>query len=292
LDNPERIALSKVSNKYQRNKLRILGVTIFISFILGWMATGKFQMGFVFVVGSLMLLFRLEQLIVGQTSTDAGGMFSGSGKFDDALIVLIAAVIKSDGKISKEEIDTVERKLRKEYFSSDFAILTRKLKIELDKKQIDIENETEFVAAEFSASDKVQLLHFLVRIAVSDGYLSQSEEQMLQQITAKIQVPYRTLDSLLAMHRFKREQDEQDRQNYQERKKYTSVSQLENAYKILEILPSCSDKEIKKAYKRLAILHHPDKVAHLGEEIQKSAADKFKIIVGAYDLICKKRNIV
>jgi DnaJ like chaperone protein len=133
---------------------------------------------------------------------------------------------------------------------------------------------------------------FLVRIAVSDGYLSQSEEQMLQQITAKIQVPYRTLDSLLAMHRFKREQDEQDRQNYQERKKYTSVSQLENAYKILEILPSCSDKEIKKAYKRLAILHHPDKVAHLGEEIQKSAADKFKIIVGAYDLICKKRNIV
>jgi hypothetical protein len=160
LDNPERIALSKVSNKYQRNKLRILGVTIFISFILGWMATGKFQMGFVFVVGSLMLLFRLEQLIVGQTSTDAGGMFSGSGKFDDALIVLIAAVIKSDGKISKEEIDTVERKLRKEYFSSDFAILTRKLKIELDKKQIDIENETEFVAAEFSASDKVQLLHF------------------------------------------------------------------------------------------------------------------------------------
>lgn len=66
---------------------------------------------------------------------------------------------------------------------------------------------------------------------------------------------------------------------------------MDSAYKILEIEPSATDSEIKKAYRKMAVKYHPDKVAHLGKEIQKTAEEKFKAVSDAYSEIKKKRNI-
>ena len=62
-------------------------------------------------------------------------------------------------------------------------------------------------------------------------------------------------------------------------------------YKILEIDPSASNDEVKKAYRKMAIKYHPDKVATLGEDVQKAAEEKFKAVNQAYDAICKERGI-
>lgn len=47
-------------------------------------------------------------------------------------------------------------------------------------------------------------------------------------------------------------------------------------YRILEIDPSASDDDVKKAYRKMAVKYHPDKVATLGEDVQKAAEEKFK----------------
>jgi DnaJ like chaperone protein len=41
----------------------------------------------------------------------------------------------------------------------------------------------------------------------------------------------------------------------------------------------------------MAIKFHPDKVSHLGEEVQASATEKFKKVNQAYEQIKKQRNI-
>jgi DnaJ like chaperone protein len=41
----------------------------------------------------------------------------------------------------------------------------------------------------------------------------------------------------------------------------------------------------------MAIKYHPDKVATLGEDVQKAAEEKFKTISQAYEAICKERGI-
>ena len=65
---------------------------------------------------------------------------------------------------------------------------------------------------------------------------------------------------------------------------------IEDAYKVLEIGSSATDEEVKKAYKKMAMKHHPDRVATLGADVRIAAEEKFKSIVAAYEVIKKERN--
>ncbi|MFN3316414.1 MAG: DnaJ domain-containing protein [Raineya sp.] len=60
-----------------------------------------------------------------------------------------------------------------------------------------------------------------------------------------------------------------------------------NYYEILEIPPTASQKDIKLAYKKLAILYHPDK-----NPDNKQAEEVFKLISEAYQTLSnpEKRN--
>lgn len=57
-------------------------------------------------------------------------------------------------------------------------------------------------------------------------------------------------------------------------------------YKVLGVSRSASDKEIKKAYRKLAIKWHPDK----NKENKEMAAEKFKKISEAYDTLSDQKK--
>lgn len=56
-------------------------------------------------------------------------------------------------------------------------------------------------------------------------------------------------------------------------------------YVILGISRQASQAEIQSAYHRELTKYHPDKVAHLGEEIQKVAQARTTQIIEAYQLL-------
>ena len=56
---------------------------------------------------------------------------------------------------------------------------------------------------------------------------------------------------------------------------------MEDPYKILGIERNASSSDIKKAYRKLAIKHHPDKGGD---------AEKFKQVSGAYDILSNKQK--
>ena len=60
-----------------------------------------------------------------------------------------------------------------------------------------------------------------------------------------------------------------------------------NPYQILGIAPSASGEEIQAAYRARMSEYHPDKVAHLGEELQELAHRKALEIQRAYQKLHK-----
>jgi DnaJ like chaperone protein len=70
------------------------------------------------------------------------------------------------------------------------------------------------------------------------------------------------------------------------------IPNTDGDYKILEVERTATDEEIKKAYRRMAMKYHPDKVSHLGDDFQKAAHEKFQSVNKAYENIKKERGIV
>ena len=60
---------------------------------------------------------------------------------------------------------------------------------------------------------------------------------------------------------------------------------MDKYYNILELKPGCSQEEIKKAYKKMAIKYHPDKQNDKSTEEKAIAESKFKEVAEAYDIL-------
>ncbi|HRS18749.1 MAG TPA: DnaJ domain-containing protein, partial [Bacteroidales bacterium] len=111
--------------------------------------------------------------------------------------------------------------------------------------------------------------HFLYKIGLSDTVLDASEMRVIDDISKYLGISAGDANSIRA----------------------TFYDDLESAYQALEINANATDEEVKKAYKKMAVKYHPDKVSNMGEEVQKSATEKFKKINEAFDRIKKQRGI-
>ncbi|MCD6091735.1 MAG: molecular chaperone DjiA [Bacteroidales bacterium] len=191
-----------------------------------------------------------------------------SGDFSVSLLVLSAAVMKADGVVKKSELDYVKRFFVSNFGEAKTIQLMQVLK-ELLNKEINIQDVSVQVRSSMDYSSRLQLLHYLFGIAGADRVTADSEILMIQNIAGFMGLNTADFNSVKAMF----------------------VKDTESAYKILEITPDADDNEVKKAYHKMAIKYHPDKVSHLGEEVRNAAEDKFQKLNAAYDEIKKRRGI-
>ncbi|ETW93741.1 MAG: hypothetical protein ETSY1_37885 [Candidatus Entotheonella factor] len=61
-------------------------------------------------------------------------------------------------------------------------------------------------------------------------------------------------------------------------------------WQLLDIDPGASDEAIEAAYKAKLMQYHPDRVAHLGEDLQRLAHEKTLEIQRAYEHIKRRRT--
>jgi len=197
---------------------------------------------------------------------------------------LTAYILKSDRKVTSKELDFVYRFFIKEFGSELLPSYKKKLAIIL-KTNKSIHNSLKSIDNNQDPTTKLQLLNFLVKITIVDGFLTQNELKSLHLITKGIGlIPYQ-LESILAMYSFITEKEFQDKQKQKIKYKRNSHSKLDEAYKILELSKTATPSEIKKAYRKLVILYHPDKAMHLEKMYQKSAKEMYQKVTDAYELL-------
>lgn len=237
-----------------------MGVFKWLGGILGFTIGGGIFGGIIgYAIGSL-----LEKKV--KTEYKGGEQ---QGDFMMGLLILTAAVMKADGKVMKSELNFVKDFLAKNFGNDNLQNRIDILRNLLDKN-IDVYQACEKIRTAFPYATKLQLLHYLFGIAVADSDCSKSEKDLIERIANLIGLSSADCKSIEAM--------------------YFNVT--DSAYVILQIEKTASDEEVKKAYKRMCIKYHPDKVAHLGEEAQKAANAKFQEINNAYEKIKKERNLV
>ncbi len=190
-----------------------------------------------------------------------------SGDFEISLLVLASVVIKADGKVDQRELDYVRQHFvnmyGKERANSAFRLFSGILKKKVSVRQVSMQ-----IREHMSHASRLQLVHFLFGISKADGNVTSSEEQEIKKIAGYLYINQRDYESIKAMF-------------------YNAV---DSAYKILEITKAATNDEVKKAYRKMAKKHHPDKLQNLGEEHIKAAQEKFQKIQEAYEKIKDERG--
>lgn len=186
-----------------------------------------------------------------------------------SLLILASAVMKSDNKILRSELDFVKRFLLQQ-FGADEAERQLLILRELLKKDYDLQQVGFQIKQYMEYPSRLQLMHFLFGLAAADSQVHASEIELITQISGILGISNSDFESIKAMF----------------------VRDSTSAYRILEVTPDASDDEIKKAYRRMALKYHPDRVAHLGDDVQKAANAKFQELNAAYEKIKKERGIV
>ncbi len=184
------------------------------------------------------------------------------------LLVLSSAVMKADGAVKQSELNTVRAFFQKN-FGSQAATEAMQMLDRLNRQQVNIYEVGQQIAANMNYSQRLQLLHYLVSIATADGDFSKSEKSVLEAIASTIRLSDSDTASVISMY-------------YRDK---------DSAYSVLEISPSATNDEVRSAYRKMAMKHHPDKVATLGPEVQRAAQEKFQKIQQAYEEIKKERGI-
>lgn len=194
-----------------------------------------------------------------------------------SMLVLASYIIKADGRVMHSEMELVRNVLRQNFgdaTSYQGNEILRKLFDEQKRTGMSAFRNTVMeccgqIADNMDYAQRLQLLNFLVLISQADGRVAPSEVTAMKECAQWMRMSADEVDSMLGLGK----------------------DDLESAYKVLGISPNATDDEVKKAYRRLALEHHPDKVAALGEDVRKAAEKKFQEINAAKDLIYKSRGL-
>ena len=241
-----------------------MGFGKWIAGALGWAMFGPIGgiLGYYFAS-------RMEKLSesITQQAEDQTWNQGQRNSFLMSLLLLSAAVIKADGKTTSQELSTL-----RSFFARNFGTQAGNEAEEIIKDLLSKEFNLYEVCGQIRScmdySQRLQLYYYLVSLGACDG-LHQREIDVLETIATYIGLSKSEVDSIFAQFR----------------------PSNDSNYRVLEITPNATDEEVKKAYRKMAVKYHPDKVATLGEDVQKAAEEKFKAVSQAYEAICRERGI-
>lgn len=257
---------------------------IYIPFIIGglgfifWGLKGALVGSFIGgIVSGLWYMFAKQTAEFNATKQEhktsshasAGNNISAARLMKFRILALIAGVMKADGVILKAEVDSIKPFLLKHYGVEGgreaLQILKHLLGTSIDTRQVakELKNTLNY-------SSRLEVLHMLLTLAHADGNFDMRERGLVRAIAIDLEITTADQNAMFAL--------------------FMPKTNSNWAYAALGITPNSSNDEVKCAYRKMAMLYHPDRVVE-NEDLKRSATDKFREIQTAYECIKKERNM-
>jgi len=190
--------------------------------------------------------------------------------FQINLISILAYVAKVDGDVDRRETDAILAFFRQAGFRSlQMQMIERTVNFALTQ-EIDLETTCKNFRKASNYESSLMLLRVVYLVVIADQKIHRNEKTAIEQIARFLGINENDVEMLRA--EFLKTDD-----------KY---------YKILGLESGVSIAEVKKAYRKLALQYHPDRVAYLGKEYAEVAEEKFKAINEAYEKVSKELQLV
>jgi DnaJ like chaperone protein len=189
--------------------------------------------------------------------------------FTIGFIALSAKMAKSDGVVTRDEVDAFAHVMR---IPPEEATRVRQV-FDLAKQDVAGYESYARQIAELLADDRallMQVLEGLFVVAAADGVLHEREETYLRSVADIFAISPSEFRYVRALF----------------------VRDAANPYEILGLSPASSDAEIKTRHRKLVLQSHPDKLTGQGQRIEiiEAANRKLAAINAAFDTLRKERG--
>lgn len=235
------------------------------------------------IIGYVIGLF-IDKAIAGpsprQAQTQRGnpnGENKAYNEFVYNLVYLCADVIFADGRIYQSETDMLRNFLQQSLGANDAQngmryfeqMKTLRRTRGVEAWNASIQNVCQSINKLMPEAARIQMVALLAELSKADGCTHQTEIKSIRRIAYHLGLDASIVDQMLAL----------------------GGQSLEDAYQVLGLTPQATDDDVRRAYKKMVLQHHPDRVAHLGEDVKKAATKKMQEINKAKDAIFAARNM-
>ncbi|MDO5675619.1 MAG: DnaJ domain-containing protein [bacterium] len=230
----------------------------------------------------LLLLFGLfwafSYYVQRKVSTYEASQSESHKRFVVLLVNILVKIAQADGHFTKAELRTIlnffQYTLR---YNQDQLYWVKQVIKDARDSQTDMSALLEEFRTSFAYEPRLILLELIYQIIYTKQPPQESELRQAREIARVLEIsPYdqRTIEA---------------KYTYRQRQESASAATLEEQYyAVLGLEKDAGFDEIKKAYRKLSMQYHPDKVGHLGDEFKGIAEEKMKEINVAYGYFEKK----
>ncbi len=224
------------------------------------------------------LFFGFSYWVRKNVATYEQSQSESHNRFVWLLVQILIHTAKIDGQITRDEIQTIHRFFQYNLRYSQTQMHWVK---ELIKEATNSTQSLDALLHEFKSSfayePRLILLELVYQVLYTKTTVPEDELKVARYIAAFLDISDYDQRTVEAKYRYK-----------QQYGATPGRDMSEQHYATLGLEKGASMEEIKKAYRKLSMQYHPDKVAHLGNEFKAVAEAKMKEINAAYDFFKKQ----
>jgi len=194
------------------------------------------------------------------------------------LVHILVHIARIDGQITRDEVQTIQRFFQHNLrYTQTKMLWVKELIKQATASDVSLQSLLQEFKSNFAYEPRLILLELVYQVLYTKTTVPESELKIARDIASFLDISaydQRTIEA-----------------KYQYRSRQQTARTIDRAaqyYAVLGLESDASEDEVKKAYRKLSMKYHPDKVRHLGDEFRKVAEEKMKEINAAYDFFKKQ----